>query len=221
MNGFLIPSKSLNFILNQTWEPMKKQVLLLLLAVLSLVAFRFPDTLDIGAKLPKADIKMKDISGREFSLNDVKKSNGLLVMFSCNTCPYVKRNQARTRAICQFALKNNIGVILINSNEAERTGADSYQAMQSYGKGQRYAWPYVVDKNNQIADAFAADRTPECYLFNKDATLVYKGAIDDNPGSEANVKIHYLQNAITAMTSGKPVPVTATASVGCGIKRKM
>ncbi len=202
-------------------EPMKKQILILLLAVCSLVAFRFPDGLAIGAKLPKADIKMKDISGREFSLNDVKKSNGLLVMFSCNTCPYVKRNQDRTREICQFALKNNIGVILVNSNEAERTGGDSYEAMQSYGKGQHYSWPYVVDKDNQIADAFAADRTPECYLFNKDATLVYKGAIDDNPGSAEGVQTKYLHNAIGAMVSGKAVPVTTTASVGCGIKRKM
>lgn len=200
---------------------MKKQFVLLLVATVWLAAFRLPDALDVGAKMPKADIKMKDVTGKEISLNDAKKSNGILVMFSCNTCPYVARNQERTREICQFALKNNIGVILINSNEAERDGGDSYAAMQNYAKRQNYAWYYTVDKNNEIADAFAADRTPECYLFNKDAILVYKGAIDDNPGSAADVSQKYLHNAINAVLSGKAVDVNSTASVGCGIKRKM
>lgn len=201
---------------------MKKQFVLLLVATVWLTAFRSPYALDIGARLPKADIKMKDISGKEVSLNDAKKANGLLVMFSCNTCPYVARNQARTREICRYALKNNIGVILINSNEAERSsGGDSYEAMQRYAKGQGYGWYYVVDKNNTVADAFAADRTPECYLFDKNAVLVYKGAIDDNPGNESGVKEKYLHNAMNAILTGKKVPVTSTASVGCGIKRKM
>jgi len=200
---------------------MKKQFVLLLVATVWLAAFRLPDALEVGSKLPKPDIKMKDVTGKEISLNDAKKSNGLLVMFSCNTCPYVARNQERTREICHFALKNNIGVILINSNEAERDGGDSYAAMQSYAKKQNYAWPYTVDKNNEIADAFAADRTPECYLFNKDAVLVYKGAIDDNPGSAADVSQKYLHNAMNAMLAGKAVEVTSSASVGCGIKRKM
>ncbi|QEH43126.1 thioredoxin family protein [Chitinophaga sp. XS-30] len=200
---------------------MKKQFVLLLAAAFWLTAFRSPYALEVGARLPKADIKMKDVSGKEVSLNDAKKTNGLLVMFSCNTCPYVARNQARTREICQYALKNNIGVILINSNEAERNGGDSYEAMQRYAKDQSYSWYYVVDKNNAVADAFSADRTPECYLFDKNAVLIYKGAIDDNPGNEAGVKQQYLLNAINAAVAGKKVEVTSTASVGCGIKRKM
>ena len=171
--------------------------------------------------MPKPDVKMKDVTGKEVSLNDAKKANGLLVMFSCNTCPYVQRNQERTREICQYALKHNIGVVLINSNEAERAGGDSYEAMKAYAKKLHYGWYYTVDKNNELADAFSADRTPECYLFNKDATLVYKGAIDDNPGNAAGVQAKYLHNAISAMVAGKPVEVTSTASVGCGIKRKM
>lgn len=200
---------------------MKKQFVLLLVATLWLAAFRSPDALEIGATLPKPDIKMKDISGKEVSLSDARKANGLLVMFSCNTCPYVARNQERTREVCQYALKNNVGVILINSNEAERSGGDSFEAMQRYAKNQNYAWYYVVDKNNTIADAFSADRTPECYLFNKDNILVYKGAIDDNPGNAGGVKDKYLHNAINAVLAGKKVDVTSTASVGCGIKRKM
>lgn len=200
---------------------MKKHIFFLLLAAAVTVSFRLPAFIDIGAKLPKGDVKMKDVSGKEVSMNEAKKANGLLVMFSCNTCPYVARNQDRTRAICQFAQKNNIGVILINSNEAARSAGDSYEAMQAYARQQSYNWLYVVDKDNQVADAFNADRTPECYLFNKDLTLIYKGAIDDNPGSAGDVKEKYLHAAILAMIAGKPAPVPSTASVGCGIKRKM
>lgn len=200
---------------------MKKQLFFLLLTAAAAVSFRMPAFLDIGAKLPKADVKMKDVSGREVSMNEAKKANGLLVMFSCNTCPYVVRNQDRTRAICQFAQKHNVGVILVNSNEAARSGGDSFEAMQAYARQQSYNWLYVVDKDNQVADAFNADRTPECYLFDKSGTLVYKGAIDDNPGNAGGVKEKYLHAAIQAMIAGKPAPTPSTASVGCGIKRKM
>src|SRR6186997_1418314 len=103
-----------------------------LLAVVSLLAFNYIDELPIGGQLPKADVKMKDISGKEITLKDAKKANGLLVMFSCNTCPYVVKNQDRTREICKYALDNNIGVVLINSNEGQRRSDDSYDAMKKY-----------------------------------------------------------------------------------------
>lgn len=200
---------------------MKMRIALLLVAACWLTSFRVPDIIDIGAKLPKGDVKMKDVSGKEVSMNDAKKAGGLLVMFSCNTCPYVVRNQERTRKICQYALKNNIGVIIINSNEAQRGDGDSFEAMQRYAKVQNYTWNYVLDKDNAIADAFAADRTPECYLFNKNSVLVYKGAIDDNPGNASAAKQAYLQMAIDVMLEGKSPNPATTASVGCGIKRKI
>src|SRR5215467_5295249 len=99
-------------------------------------------SLPIGSSLPKADIKMKDISGKEISLNDIKKQNGILVMFSCNTCPYVIKNQSRTKEICAYSEKNNIGVILLNANEGSRDDGNSFQDMQAYGKDQGYVWPY-------------------------------------------------------------------------------
>src|SRR5690349_24409593 len=104
----------------------------LLLACLALVSFRVLEDLPIGASLPKADVKMKDISGKEITLKDAKKKNGLLVMFSCNTCPWVVKNQSRTSAICTYALENNIGVVVLNSNEGQRSDDDSYEAMKEY-----------------------------------------------------------------------------------------
>ena len=175
--------------------------------------------LPVGSKIPKADVKMKDINGSEMSLQDAFKDNGLLVMFSCNTCPYVVKNQDRTKEISKYALENNIGVILVNSNEGQRDGDDSFEAMKEYAKTQGYEWPYVVDQKSVLADAFGAARTPECFLFNKDQSLVYHGAIDDNPSDAANIKRTHLKEAVNEMVSGKDVTVKTSRSVGCSIKR--
>ena len=186
-----------------------------------LLAFKIiANTLPIGSDLPKADVKMKDIKGNMVSMKEAQKKNGLLVMFSCNTCPYVIRNQQRTKTICRYALMNDIGVILINSNETQRDDGDSYEAMKNYAKIQGYEWYYVVDKDNIVANEFDAKRTPECFLFNKDLKLSYHGAIDDNPGDEQNVTRQHLKQAINELLSGKEVSVKDTRSVGCSIKRK-
>ena len=199
-----------------------KKIFLACTAIVSMAAMSFMinATLPIGSTMPKADVKLKDISGKEVSVSEVKKEKGVLVMFSCNTCPYVVKNQQRTVAIAAYAQKNNVGVIILNSNEGQRNDDDSYEAMKTYAKEQNYTWHYAVDKNNELADAFGANRTPECFLFDKDLKLVYHGAIDDNPSDAGNVKRNHLQEAITELTAGKDISIKESRSVGCGIKRK-
>jgi hypothetical protein len=175
--------------------------------------------LPLGSALPKSDIRIKDVSGKEISLQQVRRANGLLVMFSCNTCPYVIRNQSRTNDVCTYAGNHEIGVVLLNSNEGDRDGGNSFAAMQSYAKAQNYQWYYALDNNSVLADAFGASRTPECYLFDKNGRLVYHGAIDDSPGDPGQVKRHHLQNAIDEMVTGKEITVKETRSVGCSIPR--
>jgi thioredoxin-related protein len=176
-------------------------------------------TLALGANIPNATVKMKDISGKDVSIENAKKGNGVLVMFSCNTCPVVVKNQQRTKAIAAYALKHDIGVILLNSNEASRDDEDSFEAMQQYAKQQGYNWNYVVDKDSKFADAFGATRTPEVFLFNKEGKLVYKGAMDDNATDADNVKRQHLKTAIDEYTQGKAITLKESRSVGCGIKR--
>ncbi len=177
------------------------------------------DPLPLGASIPNPEFKMKDISGKEVALKEAKTSKGLLVMFSCNTCPYVIKNQARTIEACKYAKDNGIGVAILNSNEAKRGDDDSFNDMQSYAKDQSYAWYYLVDQNSKQADAFGANRTPECYLFNGDGKLVYHGAIDDNPSEPGSVTRKHLVVAIDEMKSGKDISVKESRSVGCSIKR--
>lgn len=199
---------------------MKKVLItLLFLPVLAMMAFTENDPLPIGAAMPKGDVKMKDISGKEVTLKDAVKENGILVIFSCNTCPVVKGYQKRINEVAKWTLDQKIGVVLLNSNEASRDNGDGYEDMQAYAQKENFGWFYTVDKNNELADAFGAQRTPEVFLFNKEGKLVYHGAIDDNPSDAGNVGKHHLKTAITEMTSGKEVTTKQTRSVGCGIKR--
>lgn len=176
-------------------------------------------SLTIGSDLPMGDVKMKDISGKEISIKESIQQNGVLVMFSCNTCPYVVKNQQRTLDLAAYAKQNNIGIILLNSNEGSRSDADSYSAMQQYAKAQQYNFAYVVDQDSKIANAFGATRTPEIFLFDANGKLQYKGAIDDNPNDAGNVKRVHAREAITELVTGKSVSVRESRSVGCSIKR--
>jgi len=202
---------------------MKKLIFLFFLPVLGLVSFDHPSaketSLPIGSTLPKADVLVKDVSGKQVNLQQVKGANGLLVMFTCNTCPYVIRNQGRTKEVCAYAGDRKIGVILLNANEGDRSGGNSFAEMRAYAKAQGYSWYYALDGKSILADAFGASRTPECYLFDKSGKLIYHGAIDDSPGDADQVKRHHLQVAIDEMMAGKEVTLKETRSVGCSINR--
>jgi len=199
---------------------MKKNMFsVLAVASISLLAFTGINELPIGAAMPKAEVKMKDVSGKEVTLRDAAKKNGLLVMFSCNTCPYVIKNQQRTTEVANYANTKDIGIILVNSNEGQRSDDDSYAAMQQYANKHGYKWNYVVDENSVLADAFGAKKTPECYLFNKAGKLVYHGAIDDNPSNESAVSRKHLKEAMDQLLKGEEISVKTSKSVGCSIKR--
>ncbi|MBS1918870.1 MAG: thioredoxin family protein [Bacteroidetes bacterium] len=189
------------------------------LTALMLALKPIDNPLPIGAPIPNPELKMKNIDGSDISFKEAMNKNGLLVMFSCNTCPVVKGYQPRCNEICKYAISNQIGVILLNSNEAYRKNGDSFDDMKAYGHNNNYTWSYVVDKNSEMANVFGATRTPECFLFNKDGKLVYHGAIDNNSNSEEQVTRKHLAIAIDEMIAGKEILVTETRSVGCSIKR--
>lgn len=190
------------------------------IAAISILALRpASDPLPIGAPVPNPEVKMKDISGSEVSFKDAMKKNGLLVMFSCNTCPVVKKYASRTMEVCKYAIGNDIGVVLLNSNEAYRNSGDSFDDMKAYAKEQGYYFNYVLDNDSKMADAFGATRTPEVFLFDNSGKLAYHGAIDDNSSSPDDVTRKHAIIAIEEQSNGKEITTKETRSVGCTIKR--
>lgn len=172
----------------------------------------------IGTELPAASVSLPGTDGKNYSLANQATKNGLIVMFSCNTCPYVIKAQERTREVIALAKEKNIGIVIVNSNLAQRDGADSPEAMKEYAATHYSDAPYVVD-DGSLVHAFGATRTPEVFLFEgKGRKLVYKGAMEDNPSNPSASERKYLHEAVDNMLAGKPIDPESTKSIGCTIK---
>ena len=180
----------------------------------------------IGEKAPMITAPLMGIDGKANTLLNLKGGNGLLVIFSCNTCPFVVGNahktegwEGRYNGLAELAESLNIGMVLVNSNEAKREGDDSLPAMKNHAMEAGYTMPYVVDEGSKLANACGARTTPHVYLYNSNLELAYRGAIDDNVNRAEEVKERYLDMAMRRMAEGKKIKTTETKAVGCSIKR--
>lgn len=195
-------------------------VALAIVGLLALAPFKENprEELEIGAKAPMLETPVKDVSGKMITMKEVAGENGLLVNFSCNTCPWVKRWEDRYNPIAELARENGIGVIALNPNTASRDRGDSFEDMQQRAEQSNYSFYYALDEQSKIAEAFGASRTPHIYLFNSVMELVYRGAIDDNARSAPEVEKPYLKNAIKELAAGKEITTKTSKSLGCTIK---
>jgi peroxiredoxin len=198
-----------------------------------LTAFLFSLTgkvegLKVGDEMPAANVKMKNIDRSKKTLDDYVQQSGLLVIFSCNTCPFVIGNESFEgweedyEEIRSTANENGFGVVLINSNEAKRKKGDSFKDMEERAKKYNYKMPYLYDENHKVADAFGAKTTPHIYLFDADKKLIYTGAIDDSykPEVDKEAATPYLMNAIKNSKLEQLINPNTTPPKGCSIKRK-
>jgi thioredoxin-related protein len=180
-----------------------------------------------GTALPLSDQQMIDVkTNSKMALKDYKKEKGLLVIFSCNTCPFVVGTpdfpgwERQYNRLFEQATKQNIGFVLVNSNEAKRGKEDSIEEMMKRAEDQGYKMPYLVDENSSLANAFGAKTTPHIFLFNGDLKLAYSGSIDNIWDNKRTEEIPYLANAMDALSQGKKIKPSATPPKGCSIKRK-
>jgi glutathione peroxidase-family protein len=194
---------------------MKKFISLILIGCLTILSAK---ELDLGSILPLGDIKMADISGKDVSLNDAKGKNGLLVIFSCNTCPWVIAWEDRYVELADTYKDKGVGIVAINSNETQFENVDSMEEMQAHAKEQGYNFYYTMDNGSKLASEFGATRTPHIYLFDKKDKLVYRGAIDDNARKPDLVENTYLADAIDNMLAGSAIDPATTKALGCAIK---
>lgn len=192
-----------------------------------LMAFAIAPTkpIEIGDSAPMIDTKMVGIDGSKKALSEYKKENGLIVVFSCNTCPFVVGSSSfggwekTYNGLAQNADKNKLGFVLVNSNEAKRKGDDSLDEMKKHAADQGYTMPYLVDKDSKLADAFGAKTTPHVFFLDKDMKLIYMGSIDNSWDNSRTEDIAYLQNAMDEYKAGKEISESVSAPRGCSIKR--
>jgi peroxiredoxin len=181
-----------------------------------------PFTLQLSAAAPAFDLP--GVDGRNYSLADFADARLLVVVFSCNHCPYVIGSEDRMIA---FALKyapHGVRMVAINSNESEQHPTDSFEHMVERAKAKGFPFPYVHDATQEIALAYGALRTPHYYVFAKNAggtwTLRYTGRMDDNPRNPGMEKTHELSNAVDDLLAGREPRVAVTNPIGCNVKWK-
>ncbi|MGY8763290.1 MAG: thioredoxin family protein [Fidelibacterota bacterium] len=190
----------------------------IILSIMTGITFLIGGELEIGSAMPLMDHQLADISGNTITLADVKGDAGTLVVFSCNTCPWVIRWEDRYVSLANTYAPKGIGMIAVNSNAARFGSEDSLEEMVEHAKNNGYNFPYAQDPESELASAFGATKTPHIYLFNADDKLVYLGAIDDNAKNAKKVEVPFLANAIDALLAGNPINPQTTKALGCSIK---
>ena len=157
------------------------------------------------------------VDGRDHSLADYSDAPALVLVQSCNHCPYVRAWEGRLNAIQKDYAEQGVRIVAVNSNDAASHPEDSFEEMQARASKQGFAFDYLYDEQQSLASALGSKRTPEVFVFDGDRKLVYHGAVDDNRDDTA-VDAHYLRDALDAVLAGAEPAVADTAAVGCTVK---
>jgi peroxiredoxin len=178
-----------------------------------------PPACDFG--LPAIDFDLPGTDGRRYTLDDCRGPNGLLVMFICNHCPYVKAIIDRLIRDCRELKLQGIGCVAIMSNDVEAYPEDSPENMRRWAEELNFPFPYLHDETQEVARAYGAVCTPDFFGYNAMLELQYRGRLDAsgrNPGpTDARRELF---EAMTEIASTGQGPEMQTASIGCSLKWK-
>jgi peroxiredoxin len=176
------------------------------------------DKLKIGSKAP--DFNLLGVDNKFYSLDSFADKKILIVIFSCNHCPYVQAYEQRIISIQKEFSEKGVQIVAINSNEDKNYPEDSFDQMIKRSSEKQFNFPYLRDETQEVAKAYGATHTPEIFLFDQERKLRYHGKIDDNWKEPEKVKYQYLRKAIEEVLEGKEVSIPETFSIGCTIKWK-
>ena len=169
------------------------------------------------------EFSLKNVDGKTVSLSDYSDEKGVIVVFTCNPCPFAKAYEQRIIRLHREYADKGYPVVAINPNDDEVSPEDTFDRMIARSAEKEYPFPYLKDETQKVYQAYGATRTPHIYLLeNSGGTfrVVYIGAIDDNAMNASGVSERYLEDALAAVMAGnKPDPAT-TKAVGCTIKTK-
>ncbi len=195
-----------------------------LLLWLSSVAFTIaapgPDY-DLGDTV--AEFSLKNVDGKIVSLSDFAAQKGIIVVFTCNHCPFTKAYESRIGALNEQFSGRGFPVIAINPSDPTAYTDDTIEMMGYRAKSKSFAYPYLADPNQRVARLFGATRTPQTFVLKNEGgrfVVRYIGTIDDNPQDPANVAIPYVADAVTQLLANRPVTLSTTKPIGCVIKWK-
>ncbi len=176
--------------------------------------------LSLGTSAPA--FRLQDVvSGQEFTLENWRGAKGLLAMFICRHCPYVKHVQQELARLGRDYSESDCGIVAISSNDAEAYPADGPPSLAEMARELQFNFPFCYDETQEVARAYQAVCTPDFFLFDADRKLVYRGQLDDSrPRNDKPVNGSSLRAAIDAVLDDRPVSSDQIPSIGCNIKWK-
>ncbi len=174
--------------------------------------------LPLGTRAP--DFRLTNtVDGKPTALSDFQGKSGLLVMFICNHCPFVKHLRSALAEFGKEYQAKELGIVAISSNDVAAHPADGPEQMKAEAAGAGYTFPYLYDETQAAAHAYKAACTPDFFLFDRNQALVYRGQFDaSRPGNDKPITGADLRAAADAVLAGKPVPAEQRPSIGCNIK---
>ena len=170
----------------------------------------------LGSDAPYFDLP--DTNGKNIAIDNFE-ADALVVIFTCNHCPYAKAVEDRL-ILLGNEYGNKTDFVLISSNEVENYPDDSPEKMAERHAAKNYPFPYLFDETQEVAKAYSAVCTPDIFLYNKDRKLEYRGRLDDNWKEPENVTREELRMAIDAVLNGNEIEFDQIPSMGCNIKWK-
>jgi len=174
---------------------------------------QFNQVLSVGDVAPEWS-ELEGVDGKKHSYVDVASKKFVIVAFTCNSCPYAVDVEDRLMALSSKAKELGGALITINVNTIE---ADAMPAMKEKSKDKGFAFPYLYDPTQGIANAFGAKTTPEFYVLAADRKVVYMGSLDDSPDGKTVAK-RYVESAIDAVLASQGPVVVETVPIGCRIR---
>ena len=175
-------------------------------------------TLQLGDPAP--DFDLPGVDGSNHALADFAEAEVLIVVFSCNHCPFVVGSEDRMNALYADYAPKGVAMVAINSNETQNHPTDSLEHMVERARERGFRFAYLRDESQEVALAYGALRTPHFYVFDEKRKLRYTGRMDDSPRQPGHETTHELRDALDALLAGRDVPVPLTNPIGCNVKWK-
>jgi peroxiredoxin len=174
-------------------------------------------TIALGTEAPR--FELPGVDGRDHSLDDYADADLLVLIQSCNHCPYVQAWEGRMIDLQREFGDRSVRIVAVNSNDAGSHPEDSFDEMRARAEREGFNFDYLYDEPQAIARGLGAERTPEVFVFDRERRLRYHGAIDDSRDENA-VSQRYLRDAIETLLAGHEPDLTETPPVGCTVKWK-
>ena len=173
---------------------------------------------ELGSQAPEFALR-NVVSGKTVSRRDAAGSKGMLVMFICRHCPFVKHVQDELARIGRDYGGRGVGIVAISSNDVASHPEDSPTKLAYQAQEVGFNFPYLFDETQEVARAYDAQCTPDLFLYDANDKLVYRGQLDDSrPGNDIPVTGKDLRAALDALIAGRPIPQEQRPSIGCNIK---